>query len=213
MSVTFIPNEEVVAVFCIFWSVSPYIYTKSMEIIVQKRDKTSAVSVIHVYLRSTDLIFLLAKSHCSYSRSMIWQKLFRIFSSMTVNSREKKTTLQGNFHPSTVFDFILNSKQTWKSWKRQFDDLSVRKDIKGETFRTILSYRYFRRQNLRTCMAAFFYLPSWPVFNKFNIIFQFTRCVSIELRVQIQKNSDVYHSAGCFKEVRKFFLQNFVCKL
>ena len=63
----------------------------------------------------------------------------------------------------------------------------MRKDIKGETFRTILSYRYFRRQNLRTCMAAFFYLPSWPVFNKFNIIFQFTRCVSIELRVQIQK--------------------------
>ena len=90
MSVTFIPNEEVVAVFCIFWSVSPYIYKKSMEIIVQKRDKTSAVSVIHVYLRSTDLIFLLAKSHFSYSRSMIWQKLFRIFSSMTVNSREKK---------------------------------------------------------------------------------------------------------------------------
>ena len=160
MSVTFIPNEEVVAVFCIFWSVSPYtailrkvvgkgardkpewycgwflihcfskkfqtmareamdvclrvlkesnksrfdsysvrksvliishitfrdcrvhsfsdnisrnscIYKKSMEIVVQKRDKTSAVSVIHVYLRSTDLIFLLATNHFSYSRSMI----------------------------------------------------------------------------------------------------------------------------------------------
>lgn len=179
-----------------------------MEVIVQKRDKTSAVSVIHVYLRWTDLIFLLAKSHFSYSRSMIWQKLFRISSSMTVNSREK-TTLQGNFHPSTVFDFILNSKQTWKSWKRQFDDLSVRKDIKGETFRTILSYRYFRRQNLRTCMAAFFYLPSWPVFNKFNIIFQFTRCVSIELRVQIQKKFWCLPFSRLFQRSPKVFFAEF----
>lgn len=184
-----------------------------MEVIVQKRDKTSAVSVIHVYLRCTDLIFLLAKSHFSYIAEAWFDKNYFASFLQWQWILGKKTTLQGNFHPSTVFDFILNSKQTWKSWKRQFDDLSVRKDIKGETFRTILSYRYFRRQNLRTCMAAFFYLPSWPVFNKCNIIFQFTRCVSIELRVQIQKNSDVYHSAGCFKKVRKFFLQNFVCKL
>lgn len=159
MSVTFIPNEEVVAVFCIFWSVSPYIYKKSMEIIVQKRDKTSAVSVIHVYLRSTDLIFLLAKSHCSYSRSMIWQKLFRIFSSMTVNSREKKLHYREIFIRQRFLILYLTASKLENHGKDSFDDLSVRKDIKGETFRTILSYRYFRRQNLRTCMAAFF-LPS-----------------------------------------------------
>ena len=113
MSVTFIPNEEVVAVFCIFWSVSPYIYKKSMEIIVQKRDKTSAVSVIHVYLRSTDLIFLLAKSHFSYSRSMIWQKLFRIFSSMTVNSREKNYTT-GKFLSVNGFWFYTQQQANLK---------------------------------------------------------------------------------------------------
>lgn len=113
MSVTFIPNEEVVAVFCIFWSVSPYIYKKSMEIIVQKRDKTSAVSVIHVYLRSTDLIFLLAKSHFSYSRSMIWQKLFRIFSSMTVNSREKNYTT-GKFSSVNGFWFYTQQQANLK---------------------------------------------------------------------------------------------------
>ena len=113
MSVTFIPNEEVVAVFCIFWSVSPYIYKKSMEIIVQKRDKTSAVSVIHVYLRSTDLIFLLAKSHFSYSRSMIWQKLFRIFSSTTVNSREKNYTT-GKFSSVNGFWFYTQQQANSK---------------------------------------------------------------------------------------------------
>ena len=140
------PNdEEVVAVFCIFWPVFPYVYKKSMEIIVQKRDKTSAVSVIHVYLRCTDLIFLLADSHFSYSRSMIWQKFFGIFSFLQWQwVLGKKTTLQvlqWNFHPTTVFDFILSSKQFWKYWTRQFDDLSVRKDVKRGNIWNYISYR------------------------------------------------------------------------
>lgn len=107
--------------------VSPYLYKKLMEI-----------KEIIPYLRYTDLIFLLAKNHFSYSRSMIWQKFFRIFSFLqliTMNSREK-TTLQAIFIGQQFLILYVNSKQFWKLWKvwkcwtRQFDDFSVRKGIK-----------------------------------------------------------------------------------